>query len=144
MMDVRTFLDRFRPAGAPGAPTAAAVPSDRAARVADELAPVFEALAATMAECDEIRGTARSEATTRTQRAADEADALLDRARVDSQAERAESAARHRQEATAAADRLIAEAEQSARQLRSRAEARRPELAARIADRVQALIEATS
>jgi hypothetical protein len=141
-MNVQTFLDRFRPAGAPGAATGAAVPSDQAARVADELAPVFEALAATMVECDKVRRAARPEATTRIQRAAEAADALIDQARIDSEAERAAAAARQRREATVAADRLVAEAEEAARELRARAETRRPELVAQIADRVRARIEA--
>jgi signal transduction histidine kinase len=142
MISVRTFLDRFRPAGAPGAATGAGVPSDRIARVATELAPVFDALAATMADCDQLRRTARSEATARIQGAAEAAAALLDRARIESEADRATAAAAQRQQAATAATRLVAAAEESARALRSRAEARRPDLVTRVRERVRARIEA--
>jgi hypothetical protein len=141
MITVRTFLDRFRPAGAPGAATGAGVPSDRVARVARELAPVFDALAPTMAECDRLRRNARSEASARIHEAAQAAGALLDRVRVDSEADRATAAAAQRQHAAAAATRLVAEAEESARAQRSRADARRPDLVARISERVRARIE---
>jgi hypothetical protein len=142
MISVRTFLDRFRPAGAPGAATGAGVPSDRVARVAAELAPVFDALAASTAECDRLRRNARSEAAARIHEAAEAAGALLDRARVDSEADRATAAAAQRQQAAAAATRLVAEGEESARALLSRADARRPDLVARISERARARIEA--
>jgi vacuolar-type H+-ATPase subunit H len=142
MISVRTFLDRFRPVGAPGAATGAGVPSDRVARVSAELSPIFDALAITVAECDRLRRAAQADATTRVQGAAEEADALLERARVDSEAERAMASARKRDQAAAAADRVVAEAEKSARTLRARADARRPALVAQISDRVRARIGA--
>ena len=44
MANLRDFVRRFRPAGAPGAAAPAGVPADRGAEQAAELAPVFEAL----------------------------------------------------------------------------------------------------
>ena len=44
MPSVREFLERLRPSGTPGAPSAAGVPVDRVAEVAAELQDVFDAL----------------------------------------------------------------------------------------------------
>jgi hypothetical protein len=52
---VRDLLERFRPAGAPGAATPAGVPSDRATALSDELGPVLALLADTEQECARIR-----------------------------------------------------------------------------------------
>jgi hypothetical protein len=46
----RDFLNRFRPAGAPGAASRVAVPADRTAELASELVPVLALLAGTDAE----------------------------------------------------------------------------------------------
>lgn len=142
-MSMLTFLDRFRPAGAPGAATGAAVPSDRVASVAAELAPVFDALIATVAQCDRIREEARAEAARRTETADEEARAALSRAAVEAEADRAAEAARLHGGAAAAATRLLDEADQQARQLRIRADARRSGLVAEITARVRARIGGT-
>jgi len=55
----RDFLDRFRPAGAPGAVARVAVPPDRSSQAA-ELGPVLALLDDTQAECQ--RGIAQAEA----------------------------------------------------------------------------------
>lgn len=62
MPQARDFLDRFRPAGAPGAASRAAVPADRTAELASELVPVLALLAGTDAECDRIITAARRDA----------------------------------------------------------------------------------
>ncbi|HEX7745917.1 MAG TPA: hypothetical protein VF462_11720, partial [Micromonosporaceae bacterium] len=58
MPAVRELLDRFRPAGAPGAASAAGVPADRQTTASAELDPVFAALADVVAKCAGLRATA--------------------------------------------------------------------------------------
>jgi hypothetical protein len=49
--DLRDFLSRFRPAGAPGA-ALAGVPADRRRELEAEVGPVLALLAGTQAECE--------------------------------------------------------------------------------------------
>jgi hypothetical protein len=58
----RDFLDRFRPAPAPGAASRVAVAADRARQLSDELQPVLALLAATHAECERVVAAAHREA----------------------------------------------------------------------------------
>lgn len=62
MPSVREFLERLRPSGTPGAPSAAGVPVDRVAEVAAELEPVFDALDAVQTEAERTRQQAAEEA----------------------------------------------------------------------------------
>ena len=62
MPEGRDFLDRFRPAGAPGSAARAGVPADRARELADELDPVLALLDDTHAECQRIIAGAGQEA----------------------------------------------------------------------------------
>jgi vacuolar-type H+-ATPase subunit H len=62
LRQARDFLDRFRPAGAPGAASRAGIPADRAAERYAELEPVVALLADTHAECGRIVTAARQEA----------------------------------------------------------------------------------
>ncbi|MGE5131960.1 MAG: hypothetical protein ACM32E_03510 [Gemmatimonadota bacterium] len=62
MPEGRDFLDRFRPAGAPGSAARAGVPADRARELADELDPVLALLDDTHAECERIVADAGREA----------------------------------------------------------------------------------
>lgn len=62
MPQLGDFLDRFRPAGAPGAATRAGVPADRVAELSAELDPVLAMLAATDAQCARIVAEAGREA----------------------------------------------------------------------------------
>jgi len=86
---LRDILDRFRPAGAPGAAGAAGVPADRVAESTAELAPLFTALAATETECAAIRDAGRADAAKIRQTYADRADATVAAARTRTAAERA-------------------------------------------------------
>lgn len=56
------FLNRFRPAGAPGAATRAGVPADRAAELSAELEPVLGLLASADSECARLIAEAEQEA----------------------------------------------------------------------------------
>lgn len=62
MSRVRDLLYRFRPAGAPGAASAAAVPMDRRSSLEAELSPLFAWLAVTERECDAVREEASNRA----------------------------------------------------------------------------------
>ncbi|HXZ70462.1 MAG TPA: hypothetical protein VEH31_06230 [Streptosporangiaceae bacterium] len=62
MTQPHDFLDRFRPAGAPGAAARAGVPADRARELAVEVEPVLASLDGTHAECQRIIEAARQEA----------------------------------------------------------------------------------
>jgi hypothetical protein len=59
--DLRDFLSRFRPAGAPGA-AAIGVPADRRRELEAEVGPVLALLAGTDAECGRIVAQARRDA----------------------------------------------------------------------------------
>ncbi len=118
----RDILRRFRPAGTPGAPSAAGVPADRVAELSAELEPVLALLAAAQQEADRIRRDAEQEAEQIRQRAAERAGALVLTAQRDAAAERADAALRVRRlvdEETAAA---LAAAEQGAQDLTRTAE----------------------
>lgn len=62
MPQLGDFLNRFRPAGAPGAASRAGVPADRAAELSAELEPVLAMLAATDGECARLVAEAEQEA----------------------------------------------------------------------------------
>ena len=106
MPRVRDFLYRFRPAGAPGAAAAAAVPIDRTAELTAELKPLFASLARTERECADIRERADGDAVAIRAHAADRARGLLSVAEARTAAERAAAAATAQQRAESqAADR---------------------------------------
>ena len=94
------FLERFRPLGAPGAATVGAQASDDLGSAA-ELAPVFAALAPTVAERETIVAAAHHEADAHLVHARERAAAIRARARADVGAEQARAAARVLEESTA-------------------------------------------
>ncbi len=93
MPRVRDLLSRFRPSGAPGAPSAAGVPVDRTAELDAELAPVFAQLAPTERSCEAVVEAALAEAAGVRERAAERVRTLLATAAEDAPAERASAAA---------------------------------------------------
>ena len=56
------FLERFRPAGAPGAAASAGVPADRSRELEAELSPVLALLEGVEAECARVVARARHDA----------------------------------------------------------------------------------
>ncbi|MEV6097084.1 hypothetical protein [Nocardia sp. NPDC051981] len=62
MLRWRDFLDRFRPAGAPGAAGPHGVPADRAAEAAAELTPLLRRLDTVQDAADRLRAEAQHQA----------------------------------------------------------------------------------
>ncbi|MET7425935.1 hypothetical protein [Dactylosporangium sp. NPDC005555] len=126
-MTIRDLLQRFRPAGAPGAAMPAAVPADRGAEAAAELRVVFAALDDTHAEAARIAARAITEAADRRRWAAGAADRIIAAARRSAQDTRADAFATARAGAARADTELLAEAEHQADALRARARQRMAE-----------------
>jgi hypothetical protein len=139
---VRDILDRFRPAGTPGAATAAGVPADRRESAAAELEPVFAALAETVARCAAVRREAAAKAEHDRHEAAERAHAILARAHAGAEAERASAAAALRQDAELSASEGLRRAMARAEEIRRAGGARLPDLVERALDRVRADIRA--
>jgi hypothetical protein len=138
MPRVSEFLDRFRPAGAPGAASGAGVPSDRRAGMEAELEPVFAALDEVQRECARLRETAAERAGRRREEAAGQARVIVARARAGAQAARAEAAADARRQAADEIAAIAVSAERAADAVRRSARQRRPELVARVVEMVRA------
>lgn len=94
MPRARDILQRFRPAGTPGAASSAGVPADRVAEVSAELEPVLALLASTQEEASRVRADAEREAEQRRQQATARASALIASAHRQTAAERADAALR--------------------------------------------------
>ncbi|WP_067453172.1 hypothetical protein [Actinomadura macra] len=130
MPAVRDLLERFRPAGAPGA-AAVAVPADRRSVLAAELEPVFALLAGTEEERHRLADEAERDARAVRDAAREEAAALVRRAKADAAAERAEAAAAVRRGAVEAEQARVAAAREEAARIGAVAAARMPELVER-------------
>lgn len=118
MPRVRDLLFRFRPAGAPGAATAAGVPVDRAADATAELAPLFARLTDTERACADILAAARRDAETQREDGLRRAAAIETEALRRRDAERAAAAARIRQGNDDETATLLAEADERANHIR--------------------------
>ena len=127
----RDFLDRFRPAAAPGGALGAAVPADRARELAAELGPVLARLDDVYADCAAITAQAGREAALIVERARVEAAWITTDGEQRAWAARQEAAARALAEAAVEAREATAVARQEAAMVRKRAAARLPGLVAR-------------
>ena len=96
MPSTRDLLQRFRPAGAPGAATATGVPVDRNDERAAELAGVFALLEETVAEAERVRVAVATQARERRDRAREQALAKVAQARLDAEAMRTKAVAEAR------------------------------------------------
>jgi hypothetical protein len=132
MPTARDLLQRFRPVGTPGAAAPAGVPVDRVAELSRELQPVFDALADVQEEAGRIRAIATAEARARLTAAEQQAAVLVDAARRDAGAARAEVAAEGARRAEAVAAAALATAEHDAAAVTARAAARYAELTERV------------
>ncbi|HEY6706309.1 MAG TPA: hypothetical protein VJB61_01800 [Actinomycetota bacterium] len=126
------FLNRFRPAGTPGAAARAGVPVDRAAEAAAELEPVLALLAVAESACAAVRERAQQDAEDIGERARARADGRLAEARARADSERAAAAARARARGQAESVRLTARAERRATARRELAEQRMPGYVGRV------------
>ena len=144
MPRLRDILERWRPAGAPGSAGGVGVPSDRLAAVAQELEPVFAALAEVEQACHRLGEEAQEAAAARLSEAGGQARTLIARGRVDAEAERAAAAARVRELVSADIAHLAAEAEKAADEVRRAAASHRSQQLARVMARVRADLEAVS
>jgi vacuolar-type H+-ATPase subunit H len=134
----RDFLDRFRPAGAPGPAARAGVPADRAAELAAEVEPVLALLDGTYAECQQIIAAAQQEADRIAADAQAEVAAVGQEAVRQAGTARDEATAEVLAQAQAQARAAAADAGQQARQIRRLAQRRLPVLVAAAAALLQA------
>lgn len=141
MARLRDLLDRFRPVGAPGAPSAVGVPADRSRELTAELDPVFTALAPVEGECADLRVAATATAEQRRSTAARQAESVRADARARALAVRAEAAAEAQQGALAEAAALRARAEQQQQALRARAADQMPAFVEQVLTAVRAQIQ---
>lgn len=114
MPQIRDLLERFRPAGAPGAAARAGVPADRSHELADELAPVLTLLDRTDAECGRIIAGAHHQAQRITTAARVQATAIAEDADKRAGAARDEAVRHALVAARADTARTVAEAERQA------------------------------
>jgi len=120
----RDILQRFRPAGAPGAAAPPGVPADRGTEAAAELEPLLALLADTQAEAARIRAEAAQEAEHRRSLAADRAAALVVSARSRAAADRADAALRVSRAVAEESAAALADAHLTAGAVRQRASER--------------------
>lgn len=138
MPELRDFLSRFRPAGAPGA-ARAGVPADRSRDLEAEVGPVLALLAGTDAVCGQILARARRDAEQETARAKAEATAIAADAGRRAAAARDEAARQVMAAARDEAARAVDAAERQAAQTRERAAQRMPALVGRTVDAIRRL-----
>jgi vacuolar-type H+-ATPase subunit H len=139
---VRDLLERFRPAGAPGAATAAGVPADRRASVEAELEPIFASLDGATRGCGEIRLTARRAADRLLADAQQQARALAARTATEAEAEGAAVSAQLRSHAAREAAEIAVRAAADADAVRRDSEQTRAQLLVRLVERVRAELAA--
>ncbi len=140
MPRVRDLLYRFRPAGAPGAASAAGVPTDRGADLTAELEPVFAELATTERECARIVDEARRDAEqTRAQHATASRD-VVTAAREQAEVARAGAGEQARTRSAAESAAAGVAAEHEAAEVATRAAERMPSYVSRVVESVHLLI----
>ena len=136
-----SLLDRFRPVGAPGPAGPAGVPAVDDEGTAAELIPVFDALDPDIRANADLSAGASSRAQQTVAEARQQAAALVEDARMNSGAVRAEAAARVSRETEEQDAQALDQARAEAAALESSGESRVPELAAAIvADLVSDLL----
>ncbi|MGW3354383.1 hypothetical protein ACWDFL_03025 [Streptomyces bungoensis] len=136
-MSLRDFLERFRPAGTPGA-SATGVPADRAAERAAELEPALARLARAQQEADRIRAEADEAARKIREDAAREAARLMAAAREQAPEVRRQAAEPPLDRARGEAEAVRASGARAASAVRARAAERMPGLVERaVADAVR-------
>ncbi len=138
MPGLRDYLDRFRPAGAPGA-GGTGVPADRPRELETELTTVLALLDGVHAECTSIVAKARRDAERMVAAARGEAAAVADDADRRARAARERAAREVLAAARTEAVGTVAHAEKQALRVRERARQRIPALASRAVGLVRGL-----
>jgi vacuolar-type H+-ATPase subunit H len=143
MASARDLLQRFRPAGTPGAAAPAGVPYDRGAALEDELRPVLAMLSPTEERCAAQVREAHAHAEQIRADASVRGAALLAQARLRAEDARTEAAEelQHRNDEEAAAE--VERAARTAGEVRARARHRLPELTARVLAATRAAMAAS-
>jgi cell division septum initiation protein DivIVA len=131
MPELRDFLDRFRPAGAPGAAARVSVPADRDRELADELTPVLALLDDTHDEYARILALAEDEAGHITAAARTRAAVIMTDADERANAARDAAARELVEAARVQAELAVASAGQEAARISGLADSRIPALAER-------------
>jgi vacuolar-type H+-ATPase subunit H len=127
MMNLREFLQRFRPVGIPGAASRPGVPADRTAELVTELEPVLALLAGVEDQAERIRRDGRAQAALRLQQARLQAETIVTEANMRAAAVRAEVAAQAQATVTQEWEEIAASTQESTERLRARAAARMPD-----------------
>ena len=136
-----SLLDRFRPVGAPGPAGPSGVPASDDQGPEAELVPVFEALDPTIRDGRMLIDDATARAADTVAQARTQAAAMVEQARMDSGAVRANAAAAVSRDAETADEEMLRKAADEAAELKRRGESRVPALAAAIvADLVSDLL----
>ena len=135
--DLSRYLRRFRRlVSPPGRAAPGAVPSDRRAELADELAELFAAIDEVQQEAERIRGEGEEEAERRREEADEQVERILSSAREETEELRADEAARRRQEIEDTIEEIRGDAEREAEAARARSQDRIGALADRVVDLV--------
>lgn len=140
MPSTRDLLQRFRPAGAPGAATATGVPADRSHERDTELAGVFALLEETVAQAEAVRGAVTTQARQRRDRAREQALAKVAQARLDAEALRTQTVAQARDAISSSRRQNKDEAEQHGREIEREAERTRDQDVVRVVAAVRDLV----
>ena len=135
-MALLSFLDRFRPAGAPGPAGPVGVPAVDDQGPTAELAAVFAALAPDVTWAQALIEEAQKAAQSAVPRAREQVASILTRARIDAGVEHAKAAARVEQAASELDERVRAGARKQAAQVAERGGARIPALIGEIVEDV--------
>jgi len=139
MPTLETFLRRVRFPGVPGAPSAAGVPVDRAARIASELEPVLAALDGPQHRARQLVAEAEERAEGRRADTAAEVARIISAARLSAPAERARTAGAVTARAQRERARLLEAARHDADRIDRRTARLVPALAAAVVDGVLGL-----
>lgn len=144
MGTARDLLERFRPAGTPGAAAPAGVPYDRSAALEDELRPVLDLLAPTDQQCVALLEEAGARADALRDDAAARAAASLAQARLRAEEARADAAESRRRVSDEEGAAELERATRAAAELGALARRRLPGLATRVVAAVRAELAAPS
>lgn len=128
----RNLLERFRPAGTPGAAAKPGVPADHTAELASELEPVLARLRESVEEADAIRAQGAAEAQRIRHEGTERARAVTAQGRRDAEVDRAEAALHVTERADRESAETLAAAQQEAAAVRLRGQELLPEYADRV------------